>query len=509
MLVPAVLAAACTSIEEPAEGVWVAVHAYSVRGLPERSLLPIGRLRPDGSWDLPWPRSFGVSFGAAEQASSVRVDAEGFLLPTGDLSESASRPGIHWLLPYEVTDSGRLRSVAPVHWYRYAVGEVAQGRPTQADALRRSDYFRCSFWVLNANEEIDGAVPAGMALSRPALRDLSEDDLPNLGEMLTAAGFPHQPSDEDGGYHYRGDGRSTAGRYPRRTVVGLATVREDVDVALVLYEEAGPRFGGHVTSWALFEMRDGRANVVSTFSGDASLCGRWPAENRTEALWVALVSHEGSRLDPIGRRRSDGSWDLPWPDLVAGGSLDSSGYLHLWPSPSGEPRSSADGWPLPFVAVGRDRVRIDVPLQWYRHTRWNVTPGTVTHVMLAERGCSAGWSLRMDPDPEWSVPGSEGRRVSVAFSLPLAVSLTEADVPGLDSIQTVLRLVDRPPRDHGGYEMGGNRYPHRDILGLYRIDDDVIIGVVGEYHYEGQKTVVFEIAGDSARIVSEASGGGC
>jgi len=507
LVVPALVVAACTATKKPEDDIWVALDAYSVRELPERSLLPMGRLRPDGGWDLPWPRSFAVSLGSREQVSSVRVDDDGFLHPPEEHLHSPDRPGVSWLLPYEVYDSGRLRSVAPLNWYRYAAGELVQGRPARADRLLHSDLFGCGLWVLGGREEVRGAVSAGLALSRPATRGLTQDDLPDLDEMLTAAGFPHQPSDADGGYRFEGDYRNPPGRYPRRTVAGLARVREDLDVALVRYEEAGPRFGGHVTTWALVELRAGRANVVSELSGNRSLCVRRPAENRTEALWMALVSQEGSRLDPIGRRHPDGSWDLPWPDFVTAAAIDSSGNLRRWQNASAEPQRSGDGWPLPFRVVGGDRVRIDVPLQWYRYNRLTVVQGTVTHVMLAERGCEAGWSLAMDPGSNMTNPG--GSALGVAFSLPAAVRLNEQDVPGLDSIQAALGLLDRPPRDRGGYRMGGNWYPNREIIGLYRLGDDAIIGVVGEYHYEGQGTVVFEISGDSARIVSDASGGGC
>ena len=506
LVVPAVLVAACTEIEEPAETVWVALHAYSTRGLPENSLLPMGRLRPDGTWDLPWPKSFGVSLGAAEQPSLIRVDHEGMLLPPESPSESAARPGIHWLLPYELAASGRPRSVAPVQWHRYAVGEGVQGRPVQATALLHTDNSRCGFWVMRGRGEIEGAVPAGLALSRPALGDLAEDDVPGLDEMLTAAGFQNEPSDSDGGYDSPGDLRNPAGRYPRRTIAGLARVGEDRDVAMVRYEEAGPRFGGHVVTWALVELRDGRAKIISTFSGNASLCARQPAENRTEALWVALVSRDGSRLDPIGRRHHDGNWDLPWPDLVEAAGVDSSGYLHPLRSPPDEPRISDEDWLLPFRVAGEDRLRIDAPLQWYRYVRRNVVPGTVTHVMLASRHCLAGWSLRMDP--YWNMSGPEGRGGDVAFNLPSAVRLTTEDLPGLDSIQAGLGLRDRPPPNQGGYQKGDDWYPKREILGLFQVYD-IIIGVVGEYHYEGGTTIVFEVSSNSARIVSEADGGGC
>lgn len=497
----------CTSTEESAEGIWVALHANSVRELPSGSLLPMGRLRPDGSWDLPWPKSFGVSFQVTEQASLVPIDSDGFLLPPRNLPDGPARPGIHWLLPYEVADSARLRSVAPVRWYRYAVGEGVQGHTTQANALWHADY-PCAFWVLRVPDGIDASVPAAMALSRPALRNLSAEDLPDLDAMLTAAGFPHEPADSDGGYHFEGDGRNPAGRYPRRAVAGLASIREDMDVALVRYEEVGARFGGRVTTWALVQLVDGTATVVSTFSaGDTGSCTRWPAEDRNEALWVALVSQQGTRLEPIGRRHPDGRWDLPWPDVVLGAGLDSSGYLHPWEEPSDEPRNSDPGWPLPFRQVGGDRVRIDVPLHWYRYGRLHAVPGAVTHVMLSSRHCLAGWSLRMDPAP--GLAGPAGRDVGVAFSSPLAVQLTEQEIPGLESILAALGLLDKPPLDQGGYEKADNRYPRRQILGLYRVGDDVIVGVVGEYHYEGERRVVFEITRDSARIVSEASGGGC
>ena len=296
-----------------------------------------------------------------------------------------------------------MRSVAPLRWYRYAVGEAVQGRPTGVNRLGQTDHA-CGFWVLHSREELDGAAPVGLALSRPALRSLRENDIPGLDGMLTAAGFPHQPSDAEGGYHYAGDYANPAGRYPRRTVAGLARIREDLDIAIVRYEEAGPQFEGHVTTWTLVEFLEGHPRT-----------GR-PAENRTEAVWVALTSANGSRLDPIGRRHPDG--------------------------------------------VDGDRVRI-------------------------------------------------GRGVGVAFSRPPPARLAEEDVPGLDAIRARIGLLDQPSRDQGGYREGGSWYPKRDVLGLFRLDDDIIIGIVGEYYYEGESTTVFEIARDSARIVSTASMGGC
>lgn len=506
MLVPAVLAAACTSTEEPAEGTWVALHTNSVGGLPERSLLPMGRLRPDGGWDLPWPGSFGVSRGFHDPMSSVRVDADGFLIPREERADAPVRPGPHWLLPYEAADSGRLRSVAPVDWYTYTASDPVQGRPARANRLLHSDAF-CGVWVLGGLEEAHEAETAGLALSRPALRGLSEDDFPRLGETLAAAGFPHQPSDADGGYDYDGDFRNASGRYPRRAVVGLARIREGMDIALVRYEEAGPRFGGHVTTWTLVELRAGKATVVSSFAGRGSGCVPRPAQDRTETLWVALVSEAGgSLLDPIGRRHPDGRWDLPWPDVLVGGELDRSGYLNPWRS-SGSGDGSAGWWPLPFQVGSGGRLRIDVPLQWYRYTRLGVVPGTVTHVTLAGRGCNAGWSLGLNPLRAVTYPVRRG--VAVALTTPHAVELAEDDVPGLDSIRSTLGLLDRPSRDQGGYRMGDDWYPKREILGLYRLQDDIMIGVVGEYGYEGQSTIVFEVSRDSTRIVSEASGGGC
>ena len=435
------------------------------------------------------------------------MDADGFLLPPDDDSGGPVRPGIHWLLPYEVADSSGMRSVAPLRWYRYAVGEAIQGRPTGVDWLRHMDDRQCGFWVLGSREELDGAAPVGLALSRPALRSLREDDIPGLDVMLTAAGFPHQPSDADGGYDYAGDYRNPAGRYPRRTVAGLARIREDLDIAIVRYEEAGPQFEGHVTTWTLVEFLEGHARAVSTFSGDRSLCTRRPAENHTEAVWVALTSANGSRLDPVGRRHPDGSWDLPWPDWLEGFAVDSSGFLQPPPRRSEETPRPADGWPLPFRVVEGDRVRVDVPLQWYRYPRWNDEPGTVTHVMLATRHCLSGWSLHMDPG--WNMADGQGRGVGVALSRPPAARLVEEDVPGLDAIRAKIGLLDQPSRDRGGYQKGGSWYPKREVLGLFRLDDDIIIGVVGEYGYEGENTVVFEIGGDSARIVSTASMGGC
>ena len=97
-----------------------------------------------------------------------------------------------------------MRSVAPLRWYRYAVGEAVQGRPTGVHRLSQTDN-ECGLWVLHSREELDGAAPVGLALSRPALRSLQEDDIPGLDDMLTAAGFPHQPSDADGGYGYEGE----------------------------------------------------------------------------------------------------------------------------------------------------------------------------------------------------------------------------------------------------------------------------------------------------------------
>lgn len=502
------LLAACTSSEESSEGTWFALHANSVRELPARSLLPMGRLRPDGSWDLPWPRSFGVSYGVAEQASLVPIDADGFLLPPRDRTNGTVRPGVHWLLPYEFADSARPRSIAPVRWFRYTAGEEVQGRSVQANALVHTDDYGCGFWVLVGGEQAEGGVPQAMALSRPALRALEEDEFPGLGEMLTAAGFPHEPSESDGGYYFPGDNRHPAGQYPRRTVVGLARVEDDLDIALVSYEQAGPGFGGHVTTWALVALQGGRASVVSRFSRwDTPQCTRPPPENRGEApVWVGLLSQEGSQLEPIGRRHPDGSWDLPWPDWIEGARLDSSGYLRRWGDRSDASRSSDDGWPLPFRTVAGGRVRVDVPLQWYRMGHGRAVPGTVTHVMLAGRHCLAGWSLRMDP--AWNMSGLAGREVAVAFNQPLAVQLAEEDIPDLDSILARLGLLDRPDPDRGGYQMAGSSYPRRDIIGLFRVGD-IIIGVVGEYHYEGQATIVFEISGGTASIVSEASGGGC
>ena len=102
-----------------------------------------------------------------------------------------------------------------------------------------------------------------------------------------------------------------------------------------------------------------------------------------------------------------------------------------------------------------------------------------------------------------------GRGVGVAFSRPPPARLAEEDVPGLDAIRARIGLLDQPSRDQGGYREGGSWYPKRDVLGLFRLDDDIIIGIVGEYYYEGESTTVFEIARDSARIVSTASMGGC
>lgn len=520
------LAVACASPEDSVPSVWFALDAPRVSTIRERSLVPIARLHPDGSWDLPWPRPRRVSGDFPAQASLIPVDRNGFLhAPPGDSSE-LPRPGVHWLLPYATADSARLRAVAPVRWHRYAAGEVLQAQLSVAEGIGYNDRWSCGFWLLRNSANYGDDAPPGLALSIPAQRPLREADIAGLDEALAKAGLPHQPADADGGYDHQGhhdlhtDSYPDAGRYPRRSLAALVRVRDGLDVALVAWVEAGPQFGARpVTTWALVELREGRAGIVSRFSGHAALCAGRPAENRTADLWLALATHDGSRLDPLGRRVADGSWHPSWPEGIPFVDMDRGGFLHHRRSRGDDPERPPDHWPLPFRSVDGERARLDLPLLWYRHLRRSTVPGTVTDLMLASRHCEVGWALRLDPDRPWR--DASGRSIGVAFSDP-SVTRLEEETPELERMRIRLGLIDRPTsREEGGYSKAGTWYPRREVIGYFRLGDATVLGVVQAYHYEGEGTVVFEIpaasmggeglsaASDTARIVLDVHGGGC
>ncbi len=524
------LATACAPPDDPAPSIWFALDAPRVDGIRERALVPLARLHPDGSWDLPWPRPRRVSQGFPEQASLIPVDRDGLLHPPPAGPGDLPRPGIHWLFPYTTADSARLRSVAPVRWFRYAAGETLQARRSVADRIANSDNSRCNFWVLANSADYGDDAPPGLALSIPALRPLREGEIEGLEEALAQAGLPHQPSDADGGYDFLGfhdrrdDSYPDAGRYPRRSLAGLLRVREGLEIALVAFVEAGPRFGTirPVTTWALVELRAGRARIVSRFSASAPLCTGRPAENGGGELWLALATHDGSRLDPLAKRLADGSWDAAWPEGMHFMEMDRGGFLHHWRNRAGEPERPPGHWPLPFRGVDEERARLDLPLLWYRHSRRSMVPGTVTDVMLAGRHCGKGWALRLEPNRNLrDEPNDSGRDLGVAFSDPSVTRLGE-ETPELKRIRDRLGLIDHPAsREEGGYRMGGSSYPIREVIGYYRMEDGTRLGVVQVYHYEGEATVAFEIpaaaaggeslaAGrDTARIVLNVHGGGC
>ncbi len=378
---------------------------------------------------------------------------------------------------------------------------------TAAQGLWLHELRECAFWKLGYGGEVPEDVLAGMVFSQQPLAVLGEDDLPGLDSLLAAVGFPDRPSDADGGYHFEGNGLHPAGRYPQRTTVGLARLRADLDVALVRYVEAGPQFDRvrrHAVTWALVEIRGGMPSVVSTFSGGAPLCTGRPRNDPPDALWIALATHDGSRLDPIARRHLDGSWDMPWPDRdISSGRLDSAGVVQYWSWPD-ESFDPTESWSTPFDLMDGE-LRLNAPLQWYRYSRFGRHPGTVSHAMLAERYCGVGWSLRMDPESSWYWDDDPG----VALSQPQPTPLAEEELPNLGAIRAELGLLSRPPRDQGGYTMGGSRYPIRVVLGLFRLEDGAVIGVIEERNYEGGGVVVFEIADDSARIVTSYHRGGC
>ena len=83
-----------------------------------------------------------------------------------------------------------------------------------------------------------------------------------------------------------------------------------------------------------------------------------------------------------------------------------------------------------------------------------------------------------------------GRGVGVAISRPPPARLAEED--GRTPFGPESACSTSPP-DQGGYREGGSS-PETCVLGLFRLDDDIIIGIVGEYYYEGESTTVFEIA---------------
>ncbi len=521
------LAVGCAPADDPGPAIWFALDAPRVEGIRSNALVPMARLHADGSWDLPWPVPRRISRGHPEQASLIPVDRDGFLHPPPGDSDDLPRPGIHWLFPYAAADSARLRSVAPVRWYRYAAGELLQAQRSVAERIVNGDNSRCSFWVLDNSADRHADARPGLALSVPAPSPLREDEIHGLDEMLAEAGLPHQPADADGGYDYRGfhdrhnDDYPHAGRYPQRSLAGLVRVREGLAVALVRFVEAGPRFGSirPVVTWALVELREGGARIVSRFSASEALCTGRPAEDRGGELWLALSTRDGSRLDPLGKRLASGSWDAAWPERMHFMEMDRGGFLRHWRNRAGEPENPPGHWPLPFRNVDGERARLDLPLLWYRHSRWRTAPGAVTDVMMASRHCDEGWALRLEPDQ--GLRESSGRSVGVAFSRPTATRLAE-ETPQLKRIRDRLGLIDRPSsREEGGYRVGRSWYPIREVVGYFRLADGTVLGVVQEYHYEGDATVAFEVpaalaqggegvaATDTARIVLDVHGGGC